>query len=305
MKGAHWWLLFPALGLLELGAHPLFADRAPSAERWQALRPEVARRHRPGDLVVIAPHWAEPLGRAAFGEALMPLEAVARADASTFRRAVEVSILGHSSPELDGWRLVEQTEHAGFRLRELENPAPASPSFVFVDAIEPGRATVFTATAEGLEPCRFSPRARPLTGGLGGPPAFPRRRFGCGGAAVDFVGVTVIDDENYRPRRCIWAHPPAEGERLIRFEDVPLARVIRGYAGLPWLIMRDGMGTPVTLEVRVDGAPVGRVEHRDEAGWERFELDLGRFAGGRRRVEFAVRSERPEHRHFCFYADTR
>src|SRR5689334_21143476 len=99
------WLLVPAFGLLELGAHAYFSSRPPSLAEWSRVKDAVAGMRRSGELVVVAPHWAEPNARSAFGDPLMPIRDVARADESTYARAVEVSIVGASAPELGGWKV--------------------------------------------------------------------------------------------------------------------------------------------------------------------------------------------------------
>ena len=47
----------------------------------------------------------QPKMRLPFGDELMPLHHVARADDSSFERALEISILGQHASELDGWQL--------------------------------------------------------------------------------------------------------------------------------------------------------------------------------------------------------
>jgi hypothetical protein len=307
MRAAWLALTVPALGLLELAAHFAFARRAPTLDEWRGVRGSVAELRGSQGLVVVAPHWAEPLARHAFGDELMPLDEVARPDESGFARAVEVSLLGRSAPELAGWRSVEERRAGRFRLRVLENPSPVRVLFDFVEHVAPPHLSAFHAREAGGErqPCAWNPRARVSNGGLGGNPTFPARRFECPGGEYFFVGVTVIDDQHeYRPRRCIWAHPPEHGSLLLRFAAVPLGAVVRGHAGLPWLIHRDGSGTPVELRVRVGGREIGRVLHHDVEGWKRFELPTG-AAGRREDVELEVSSERAAHRHFCFQADTR
>lgn len=295
------WLLLPLAGLLELAAHFHFARAAPRIDDWHAVRQAVAELRQQDDLVVVAPYWAEPNARHAFGDALMPLEHVARPDESRFRRALEVGILGQRAPELAGWRLLEERRQGGFLLRVLENPAPAEVAFDFLENIQ--RAAVFEG-ASGRS-CPWNGRARLSTGGLHGHPAFPRQRFECGGGEEFFVGVTVIEDQDYRPRRCVWAHPVAGGPLVIRFAEVPLGRVIRGYSGLPWTLERERKGRPVTLQVRAGGRDLGATEHRDGDGWKPFELSTGELAGRRVDVEIRVRSETVRHRQFCFQADTR
>src|SRR5262249_39686030 len=114
------------------------------------------------------------------------------------------------------------------------------------------------------------------------------------------VGVTIIDDQSYRPRRCIWAHPPFAGALRLRFANVPLGRTLRGFAGLSYFLFRDGWGEPVELGVRVDDAVLGSYRHHDEWGWHAFSLSSTAFAGRSATVEVEVRAERAEHRDFCF-----
>ncbi len=299
------WLAVPVAGLVELGAHWAFARRAPTVASWEAARNPLLELRRGSELIVVAPHWAEPMARHAFGDALMPLRDVARPDESATPRAVEVAILGQGAPELAGWRLVEERKAGSFRFRVLDNPSPQKVLFDFVDHVGADRASAFVRTGETRSPCPWDPAARVSNGGLGGNPTFPVQRFDCAGGEYFFVGVTVIDDDHeYRPRRCIWAHPPEAGSTLVRFERVPLGRVIRGYGMLPWLIHRDGTGSPVRMEVRVGGRSIGRFVHEDAEGWKQFELPTG-AAGQVTDVEFEVSSERAQNRHFCFQADTR
>ena len=254
---------------------------------------------------MIAPRWAEPMARQALGDALMPLADVARPDESGYARAVEVSILGQHAPELGSWTTGSEERHGRFTLRVLDNPKPAKVSFDFVDHVTPDRVDVSETVGGAPRPCPFRSNAPVSNGGLGGNPTFPAQRFACGSGDWYFVGVTVIDDNHeFRPRRCIWAHPTPGGPLRVRYKGVPLGGVIRGYSGLPWLIFRDGGGAPVELEVKVDGASIGTAVHEDTQGWAPFSFATGR-AGQTADVEFEVRTVDNRDRHFCFYADTR
>jgi hypothetical protein len=119
------WLLIPALGLAELGAHAYFSRRAPTVEEWKALEPAVAELRKSDELVVVAPRWAEPLARQALGDRLMPLAQVARPDVAPFARAIEISAMGKRAPELEEWKLVKRVER-DFVLRVRENPRRCS-----------------------------------------------------------------------------------------------------------------------------------------------------------------------------------
>ncbi len=299
------WLLVPLAGLLELGLFVRDARSAPRVAEWQAVRAEVAQLKRAGDLLVVAPEWADPIARLAFGDELMPIADEARADVTTYARAVEVSALGASATELDGWAVTEERRSGRFRIRVRENPTPERVLFSFLNNARPPYLSVTAGDSGASErSCGYSEHAASSTGGLHGHLAFPRARFLCGGEEF-FVGVTILDDQTYRPRRCVWAEPRGGESVRLSFADVPLGRKITGYAGLSYFLFRDGQHDPVTLGVHVAGEPVGHYEHRDERGWHHFEFDTARFAGQRATVEFDVSSDDPSDRQFCFYADTR
>jgi hypothetical protein len=299
------WLAVPLVGLAELGAHQYFAHRAPTPAEWETVKPALLGLRKQDELVVTAPYWAEPLARHAFGNEAFPVAQVSRPDESAFPRAIEVSILGARSPELGSWRLVEERRHGGFRLRVLENPAPARVRFDFWSGLGPGQTEVAVDAPGGRHACLYTDRGAGSTGGLHGHIAFPAARFQCPFGSEIFVGQTIVDDQNYRPRRCLWAHPPREAVLVLTYPKVPLGQVVRGYGALSWFLWRDGGNSPVELEVRVDGKSIGTFVHRDEEGWHGFEFPTGASAGKSATVEFRVRSERPENREFCFWADTR
>lgn len=295
------WLAIPVLGLGELGAHFYFARRAPDLDEWRALRPRIVELRKKDELVVVAPAWAEPLARHAFGEDQMPLAHVARPDVSGFARALEVSALGKQSPELDGWREIERHEAGRFTLRVLENPRFTPLRFDFVEAVARGRARVSVSGARGEEPCPFTENARTATGGLLGHVAYPRARFRCGGDD-SFVGVTVIEDDDYRPHRCILARLSRPGTIAIRFPDVPLGSRVRGFTGLSFFLLRDG-GTPsAPLGVHIDGREIGRLNGRELPLWAPFEFSTaGATEAG---VEFRVEIDAVA-RELCLFADSR
>lgn len=304
------WLVLavPALGVAELVGHLYFANRAPRGDDWAAIQPIVEKLRRPDDVVVVAPYWAEPMARWKLGDALMPLRDVARPDATRYPRAIELSAVGETSPELAGWP-VEAAQRAGkIVVRTRRNPSPPHVTFDFVDHLRPGAAEVELASPDGAPaPCGWTETAGVDTGGLFGAPTFPSSRYRC---AVPnpfiFVGTTIIDDEREHPRRCIWSHPPGGATELVtRFRAVPLGSVIRGHMGMGWMIERDRPGPPITLKIRVNGEPVGEAVHVDGQGWAPFEVPLGAHAGATADVEFRASAANDRFRHLCFEADSR
>jgi hypothetical protein len=305
-KARYFALFVPVFALAELGAHFYFARRAPTTEEWTALRPLVASWYKAGAAVVVAPYWAEPMARLAFGDELMPVRDVARPDVTRYAETVEVSILGSRAPELEGWKMVREERKGRFTVRAMQNPAPSDITFDFTDHIEPSAAAVRVDKKTGTVDCAFNPNAAMESGGLGGPPVYPSARFACPGEATHvFVGVTIIDDEQSHPRRCVWSHPPGNHDELVtRFREVPLGTKIHGHAGAGWLIERDRAVPPFLIKVTVSGAEVGRVVHEPGDGWKPFEIALGGASRQTADVEFRV-SAPLGGTHVCFEADSR
>lgn len=296
------WLLVPSLGLAELYGHFHFSSRPASPEEWQSLRPAVERLRKKSELVVIAPQWAEPNARAAFGDAVMPLEDVARADESAYLRAIEVSTLRATAPELASWKTVSEERVGKFRLRVLENPSPARVVFDFVAHVAEARVVDWSPAGE--KPCPFTTNARREAGGLHGDQAYPAARHVCAGGG-HFVGVTVVEDEQWRGRRCIWAEPIDGAALSIRWDPVAVGTKIVGYGTLPFWTEREKRGAPVEMEVLVGGSSVGKYVHKDGDGWKRFEFPAGGHAMSVTSVELKITSRPARLRSFCFQADTR
>jgi hypothetical protein len=309
MASKHWakflWLLLPLLGLSELIAHVHFAKRFPTAEEWAAVEPDVSALKLPGDLLVVAPRWADPLARRAFGDALMPMRDAARADDTGYRRAIEVAARSESDPEVAGWPIVGERAIGRFVLRTRRNPQYEPIGFVLTDHASPAQLEVTESTAAGNDRCEFTAKGQRSAGGLFGYPAFPRERFVCGAREAEFVGTTIIDDQDYRPRRCLWANPGPGGTLSLRFSEVPLKNVIHGYAGLPYFIFRDHGWPALTISVSVEGTELGSYDPLPELGWQPFEFSTAQFRGTVRAVLFRITIADPRERQFCFYADTR
>jgi hypothetical protein len=299
-------LLVPALGLLELGAHVFFSRRAPTKGQWDDIRPLVASWYEPGEVVVIAPYWAEPMARWSFGDSLMPTREVARGDITGYVRAIEVATLGSRSPELAGWNLLREDKHGPFTVREVSNPASPRVTYDFVDHIDAHSADVRIDAGATSIACSFITNAAVESGGLGAPPTYPATRFSCPGQPTHvFVGVTVIEDGAFRPRRCIWSHPPAgEAEIVTRFRDVHLGSRVHGHAGMGWVVERFGLQSPFTIRVMVGGVEVGRMVHQSGEYWKEFDIPMGAWAGRTTDVAFHV-SAPPGGAHVCYEADSR
>ena len=210
--------------------------------------------------------------------------------------------MGQKASELDGWALKAEHHQGKFRLGVYENPSYRPAKFDFVDALDPKRAELHEEVGGKAQPCPWNANARVSHGGLGGPPTFPRKRFECPSGLPYFVGVTVIDDANYRARRCLWAHPIPNGVLSLRYRGVPVGTDLRVWAGMPFVPVRDLNGPPARIAVRINGRQVGTVNVELAQDWRLSELKVPSSESAD--VEFRVSAVQSHGRQLCFYADT-
>lgn len=94
-------LLLVVLSLWEVCATPRSAASVPSDALWRRAEKIVRAAWRPGDLIVFAPDWVDPVGRLHLGD-LIPIDMAARMDAARYGRIWEISIRGAHAPETAG-----------------------------------------------------------------------------------------------------------------------------------------------------------------------------------------------------------
>ena len=96
---------------------------APEPGDWQSAGAFVRKGFHAGDLIVFAPAWVDPVGRAYLGD-LMTLEDVARPDAGRYARIWEVSIRDATASEVHGMAAVADETFGAVRVRRFERAAP-------------------------------------------------------------------------------------------------------------------------------------------------------------------------------------
>ncbi|HEY0469815.1 MAG TPA: hypothetical protein VGC79_36765 [Polyangiaceae bacterium] len=300
------WLAVPLLGLSELGASVYFSRRFPQLDEWRALQAELSALKQQHDLIVIAPEWAEPLARTAFRDALMPIADVARADEASYPRAIEVAAQGSVNPLIATWPVAAEKRIGKFTLRTRNNPAFRPPLFVLTEHERPPDLSVSERSRSGETiACRFGTRPPSSASGLLAPPAFPRQRFACGPSEADFVGSTIIDDQDYRARRCLWANPSPGGVLTLNFAQVPLGEQLYGYIGFSFFRFRDHGWPPVTISFAIDGVELGSHAHLPELGWQPFQFATTQFRGTSQEIRLEISGVESRELELCFYAATR
>jgi hypothetical protein len=94
-------LVLVAIAVWEIVASARAGRSVPGPDGWARAEAVVRQGYRPGDLIVFAPAWIDPVGREHLGD-LIPIEAAARMDADRFAVIWEVSIRGARAPETRG-----------------------------------------------------------------------------------------------------------------------------------------------------------------------------------------------------------
>lgn len=303
MKKPSRWLalLLPLVAFLELVAHVHYASTAPEPAVYALLKEPIERLWRPGDALVVAPRWAEPLVRAALDERELQIARVAGPDLSGVQRALEISVLSELDPETSGWRVAHQESIGPFELRVRQNPSAEPVYFDFVAAAAEGRARVYVAGQQARHQCRWVSDAPRRTGGLHGPLALPAHRFDCDHGY--YAAVSVIDDQDYLPRRCVMVSAPRNGALVIAFEAPREGSKIVGHVGSSFFLRRADPGRSGSVVVRVNERRVGRVDHQGRLGWTPFAFSVGSMRGS---VEFrATAGASSPSNTFCFQAEVR
>lgn len=296
-------LAVPALALLEVVLHLRQIAGAVPESDWRAARDAVKAMARPDDLVLVAPRWADPVGREYLGSDLLTVEREARADESGFARAIQVSVGRQRAPELADWKRAAEQSVGALTVTTYENPASVRVLDRLLSHEGPERMRVFQEERGREVECTFT-RGVAQAGSLGFGPTIPANKFTCPGGG--FVGVSVIATLDYTPRRCFYA-PVMSGSAgiRIRFQDVAIGRTLHGHHALYVEAERGKSGAPVTIAFSFDQGPLGRFVHQDGEGWKAFDVSTEAFAGQKKELIADISSTDGNRRMYCFEADTR
>ena len=290
-------VLVLAIALAEIVGHVVVRAGVPPADDWVRAAARVREGFAEGDTVVAAPGWADPLVRDVAGD-LLPVADAGRSDLARYERVWEIAARGRRGFFTPAGEPAFEERIGALRLRRWD----LGPSPVLVDLVsELPEAEVRL----GERSCRWR-RQSSRGGGLGAGPLWPREAFFCGPSPWLFVGETVTEDLDLRPRRCVWQHPAGTEPVTTTYADVPFGERVVVYAGLYYEHERKKLGLPVDLEVRANGRMLGRLRHQDGDGWKRAELPMPEgLRGGRGRLELAVTAPHPHLRTLCWAATVR
>jgi hypothetical protein len=301
---SRWWLLPFAVAAVEIGGHFVVQARVVPESDWDAAAAHVRAEWAAGDVVSVAPHWADPLLRRAMGDEIDIAQA-GRADLAPYRRYWSFSIRGHRAADAPPEAPDHVRTFGRVRVERWNLPQDESILYDFVAHIADAEVSVIEGGQARV--CPFSRAGRPTGGGLGSGPIVPKERHVCDPRRPwMWVGATVEEDLEMLPRHCIWQHASGSEPVRARFSNVPLGESIVLYGGLWWEHERTMDGGPVDVTLRIDGQEAGRLTHRDGDGWKRIEAAVPEaLRGGQGQVDIEVSASNPHLRSLCWAATTR
>jgi hypothetical protein len=271
------------LALVETGNALLAPLRAPTDRDWRAAAAAVRAGFRPGDLIVTAPEWADPLLRLHLGD-LISIPVAGRLDAARFGRIWEISQRGARAPETEGSRVMQSRRQGALTLRRYERPA-AQVSFDFV--AEWSHASVSRVAGGQVNLCyRVSDR------------------FECPDLPAQSLKPELLEIDT-SPHFALATALTGHATTVVEFDRVPLGRELAVGTGLHnvWL-RKSGRGT-VSLRVLVQGHELGRIEAGSFTGWTVRKFDTSALAGQSQSVRFEVTVDDPNSRTLGFAAEAR
>ena len=290
-------LLFLALfavSLYETTTSLLASHRAPTDGDWASAAAEVRAGFKPGDLIVFAPGWTDPVGRLWLGD-LIPPEMAARPDADRYGRIWQLSIRGARAPETlpDDILPTSENRHGKVRVTLYTRSHPAAvPLADFTASLGEARVVQTPGGAAWANACTRA----------GDDPHLPRPMFRCNTTTVE----RRILEVDYAPHRGVLV--PADGKLFTRVEypNVPLGTRIVGEAGLHDYYARKNSDAPVLFKVYIGERAIFERRVKNEDGWLRFEAETGAATGSRGTVVFEVSAPvSAAWRNFGFHAESR
>jgi hypothetical protein len=257
-------------------------SRAPTDKDWAAAAAKVRAGFHPGDLIVAAPAWADPLMRRELGD-LVPMPVAGRMDSARYGRVWEISQRGARAADTAGASVAESSRQGALWVKRWEKPA-AHVTFDFL--AEWHRAEVSVVSPGQVEvPCTAA-----------------KDRFQCLGGASLKPELLEIDTTL---RNGLAVNPVERTTLALSFADVPLGRELAVASGLHSVWLRKSGDGKVHLRVLVDGRELGAVDATSGSGWAARTFDTTALAGKTGKVRFEINVDKSSARHFGFAAEAR
>jgi hypothetical protein len=257
---------------------------APTDADWEAAGREVRAGFRPGDLIVAAPAWADPIMRVHLGD-LVPAEVAGRMDDARFGRVWEIGQRGARAPEGARGTVAFQRRFGALTLRRLER----EPRVVTYDFVARWTDARLARTVLG-QPEVACPRAGD--------------RLQCPDIGWSYLRRQTVEVDT-RLREALLVQPVGGSTTVVEYPAVPLGRELVVATGLHNVWMRKVAHGAVHMRLLVAGTPQAAIETDNDTGWSLTRVDTAAYAGRVVPVRFEITSPAPYARHFTFAAEAR
>lgn len=237
----------------------------PNDTAWQQAGSYVRSQFRPGDLIVFAPAWIDPVGRAQLGD-LIPLATAGRLDAARFPTIWHVAIRHAMHPDVA-------------QLVATSSPGPQAFAGVVVTRFDQPPVTV-TADATNLL------SSATVTGAI------------ARSATVEFTEV------GFTPHRCVQVVPQPNGSVRVTFPAFVLGTQLVVGVGLADIFTRRDSRQPGKLSVEIAGSIVAETQFGVDGGWVKIQAVTTPGPADVTFIATAV-GEKSRDRLICFAAEAR
>jgi hypothetical protein len=272
------------LALVETSVALVAPSRAPKDGDWEAAAREIRATFAPGDLIVAAPAWADPLMRMHLGD-LVPLPVAARLDDARFGRVWEIGQRGAHAPEAARGAVALEKRLGALTLRRVDRE-PAVIVHDFLDHWTEARVSRRIPGQPDID-CPWS-----------------GDRFQCPVIGFNFVRLQTVEIDT-TVHRGLLAQPVGNATVVIDYPAVPLGKDLVVATGLHDVWQRKAGHGVVDLRVLVGGTPQAAIQARNDTGWQLTHIDTSAHAGRVVDVRFEITSPEPFQRHFVFAAEAR
>jgi hypothetical protein len=272
------------LALVETAVALVAPLRAPTEDDWRAAAREVRAGFQPGDLIVAAPAWADPILRVHLGD-LIPAEVAGRLDDERFGRVWEVSQRGARASAASRGGVAAERRFGALTVRRIERP-PAAVSYDFVAQWMDAHLSRRTAGGAVID----CPRAGD--------------RLQCPDITYNFVRRQIVEVDT-RLRMALLAQPVGQATVVLEYPAARLGRSLVVATGLSNVWMRKEAHGTVNLRVVIDGAADATFTTGNDDGWAVHRIDTSARAGQVAAVRFEITSPAPYARHFALAAEAR
>jgi hypothetical protein len=272
------------LALVESATALIAPFKAPSNNDWHGVARAVRADFHPGDLIVAAPAWSDPVMRMHLGD-LIPVTTALRLDAAPFGRVWEITQRGAQAPEATPGVVTFEQRFGALTVRRTER-RPATVNYDFVARW--ADASVSRVDRAGLAiPCVKNPD-----------------RIQCPDISWNFVRKQTVEVDT-QLHLGLLAQPVGGARVVVEYPAVLLGREIALATGLHDVWMRKAARGTVDIQVVINGHPSWKVTTSNRSGWLITHVDTSALTGQTVPVRFEITSPAPYARHFVFAAEAR